>query len=285
MFQYAAGRALASRHGVPLAFDSSWYEQAEHQRAVPRSFDLMNFAVQGQMADSAALRPFCPEDGGLMSAGLLGRFRRRLTGRSVWRFDAMGYSTEFERLGAKVLLEGYFQDPRFFEPVQSALHIELRLRAAPTPEVSAYAAELSQRPTVCIQVRRTDFVANERTAAIHGVCDPGYFQKAWALVRGRVPGAQGVVFSDDVVWAGAAFSGWKDVTVAGPEWNGPAYLHKFHLMQSCRHFIIANSTWGWWAAWLCRFPDKTVIMPERWFLNETLNTAAAGLCLPGWIRC
>jgi hypothetical protein len=45
-------------------------------------------------------------------------------------------------------------------------------------------------------------------------------------------------------------------------------LDDFKKMMSCRHFIIANSSYSWWAAWLGCWPDKKVIAPKRWFTEN-----------------
>jgi hypothetical protein len=55
-------------------------------------------------------------------------------------------------------------------------------------------------------------------------------------------------------------------------------------MGHCQHFIMANSTFSWWASWLARgYADKVVICPEKWFTAPQFNIK--DLYPDSWIRC
>ena len=53
-------------------------------------------------------------------------------------------------------------------------------------------------------------------------------------------------------------------------------------MTQCSDFIIANSTYSWWGAWLCMNPCKEVIYPNRWFGKNNAGKSTIDLFPRSW---
>ena len=44
--------------------------------------------------------------------------------------------------------------------------------------------------------------------------------------------------------------------------NKDGDLYEFELLKSCKHQIISESTFGWWAAFLNENPEKEIYVPK-----------------------
>jgi hypothetical protein len=42
-------------------------------------------------------------------------------------------------------------------------------------------------------------------------------------------------------------------------------------MSACRHFIIPNSSFAWWAAYLSRSENKIITVPSRWISDPNFD--------------
>ncbi|MDR3326575.1 MAG: alpha-1,2-fucosyltransferase [Prevotellaceae bacterium] len=141
------------------------------------------------------------------------------------------------------------------------------------------AKHISKTNSVSIHMRRGDYLKPENLKTLGSICTLDYYVRAIEFIRTRIENPEFVVFSDDMVWAKENFPLGKVLFV---DWNtGKNSFRDMQLMSVCRHNIIANSTFSWWAAWLNKNDEKIVITPAKWS-----NTAIGGnyLALGQWIK-
>jgi hypothetical protein len=93
---------------------------------------------------------------------------------------------------------------------------------------------------------------------------------------------QVIIFTDDPDWAGVQDLFKQDRFVISQ--NNGAY-HDMYLMSKCTDFIIANSTFSWWSAWLCENPDKVVVCPDKWFGVNNQDKNIKDLYPREWLVC
>ena len=85
------------------------------------------------------------------------------------------------------------------------------------------------------------------------------------------------VFSDDIAWCMDNFRGDNFVFIQGDQAKDLDY------MRSCENHIIANSSFGWWGAWLGKNKNKKVIAPSEWFKGDMKEYPTHDIYCEGWV--
>jgi len=262
LFQYALGRVLAEKHGVPLVLDATWFN-AVGWREVSHFLKLQ---VHAEV---------------IRSGSLASRALRKATGKHRWQFGRYPFLAEnptdhsfdpaFLDAPADCALFGYFQSWRYFASIEDELRAELKdllemgcgrdaratvARASSGPELASLTAEDS----VAVHVRRGDFLNHPEFQ----VCDESYYRNAMAGMRERLDAPRFHIFSDDPDWCRETFVD-TDTQIINSGKAAANPLHDLHLMSLASHHILANSSYSWWAAWIGKKPGQHVILPNRWF--------------------
>lgn len=151
---------------------------------------------------------------------------------------------------------GIYQSELFFQKHKDQIMKDFVLVDELTESEEVMQNRMKSGTAVCVHMRRGDYVNSPR----HYVCDEEYYNKAIAKMRELRPGCHFYIFSDDMNWVKENYKS-TDITYVDV---GENEFSDLKLMSSCKHFIISNSTFSWWAQYLSTNEDKIVIAPNRW---------------------
>ena len=203
-----------------------------------------------------------------------------------------------------IYLEGYWQTEKYFQPVEGQVRDvydtdrlmaylkrsgcwgaggERRTRKM----AQDYLDEINNTCSVSLHVRRGDYLTPENQKLYGGICTDAYYIEGIRQMRERFPGCRFFLFTNDRAWAvqqsaeavcqeaeAEKPSGYAECLFSAADitWidlqGGDNDYAEFVLMSRCKHHILANSSFSWWASYLNKNPGKTVLAPQRW-LNGT----------------
>jgi len=157
---------------------------------------------------------------------------------------------------------------------EEGIRRELRFAEPPCERNHALFDRVSQGPTVSVHVRRSDYLL----IAGSPVLTTAYYERAAALIRSRELSPQWVIFSDDIPWCRANLGFLAGALFV--EGNDAEPWEDLRLMATCKHHIIANSSFSWWGAYLGRDTGGMTVAPEKWFGDVPIRTC---LLKEGWL--
>jgi hypothetical protein len=176
--------------------------------------------------------------------------------------DVIGYDPKIYALPTGSHLNGYFQTYVHFWKIRDSLD-KISLKN-PSDWFKIKSAEIERTDVLAIHVRRGDY---EKLSNDYGLLSENYYRKAIELFQHAYPIQKIWIFSDDISVAKKILckhvprdSVWVDPKDV--EDDAEALI----LMSKAKSFIIANSTFSWWAAALGN-PLSKVVAPKKWYRN------------------
>jgi hypothetical protein len=193
--------------------------------------------------------------------------RIRILGRN---FDPTIYNLRIKRPTA---LDTYCQSPRYFCEVEELVRSELEFKVPPPGLSDVTVREITQVNSVCLHSRQSfakqaDGSILQSVADFYGTCDLAYYRRALRELTAAHGNLTIFVFSDNLRWAEQNAREFEAEGCSVNVIDDDDPLRNFYLMRLCKHFIIANSTFSWWAAWLGKHSMKTVCAPSVWNRGE-----------------
>ena len=162
-----------------------------------------------------------------------------------------------------IFLYGYFQSENYFvkyrDELKKLFDKSHELRECNYP----FLEELEKRNSVCISIK----IEHNLSSPIYDVCGEDYYRRAIAYIEEKVENPLFFLCSDNVEKAKALFGeNIKTDIVCQP--GGYDVSLTLSAMSKCKHFVINNTSFGWWAQYLSGNKEKIVVAPARWKKND-----------------
>ena len=170
-----------------------------------------------------------------------------------------GYLEPRLNLEKPIYLEGYFQSPKYFEDIsEDLLHL---LNGRQFAELQNYPEidKLRDSNSVCISVK----VEHNVGSSMYSVCTAEYWRKAIDYIKEKIENPLFFICSDDVDFVLNHLIDPQTNDYVLQNMDYPVHI-SLAAMAECKHFIIGNTTFGWWAQYLSKNRNKIVVAPSRW---------------------
>lgn len=280
MFQYVFYEYMRARYKDLVKADLTWFDRnyKEHQ-----GYELEKvFGIKVKKAsyeEIGLLHEWYPRYYPLAPLRYLSRKyvkwkNKRTCGRQpehhIFDFGPTqyAYNPVFEKLDAQKdwYIEGVFCSDAYYERLYPGIKQSLQFCPAENKEFLQLKAQMQQENSVAIHVRRGDYVGN-----VFDILGVDYYKRAVEAIKMQVEAPHFYVFSDDMEYIQKEFGFLEDYT---PVHNAEGdSFRDMELIASCRHAIIANSSFSYWGAVLGEKEDSKIIAPQRYKKDETISLA------------
>ena len=246
MFQYAAVKGIAKNRGFEYCIPPSGYKDENDEwteHQLLNTYELGINSLQVQFIDQN--RPVVQEQTFTFNEDL------------------------FNNCPDWVSLLGYFQSEKYFLNVRDELLVDFTFKN--DLKETASNALMGIDSPIALHIRRTDYAKYEH----HPIQPMSYYENA---LDNFDDDRTVIIFSDDPKWCHEQSLFESDRFLVSES----DHLMDLCMMTLCSDFIIANSSFSWWGAWLSESPNKKVIAPKNWFgppldqQNDTKDLYGAG---------
>ena len=261
MFQYAFARMLKEKTGADILFDITWFERSKKYI----------IGETGRTTKGLGVRYYEMDIFKNAEIKIVNKFYSNLVKLS----NILGFSKKYKEKNAFIYNEeplnddkyryytGYYQNENYFKSIRNILIHDFEL--PPLKEEDEYNIALlseiqNSGNSVFIHVRREDYVTLGYSVSME------YYRKAVQYIKEHVENPVFYVFcAEDPDYIKNEFDLGCDFKLIGEKnKTRESFYENMRLMEACKHGIVANSSYSWWAAWLNCNEDKIIIAPSPW---------------------
>lgn len=244
LFQYAAAKSLALHHQTDFKIYNREYDiDTKRSFLLDKIFGPESFVTTNELPTFSSARKLAS--------------KLQVWNKRHYVKEKQGASKDdFFSIPKDAVIDGYWQNHQF---ISAEVQKDLKEEIGPII--------LKPKNMVAVHLRGGDYFSNSAIQKHHGNLTEDYYKKAIHEITKAIPNAEFHLFSDEP----RAFE-WEFLIKENIMWMSQGdTLKDFHSLKSYQNYIIANSSFSWWAAYLAMNSESQIIAPSNWFQDEKLK--------------
>lgn len=160
--------------------------------------------------------------------------------------------------GKDYYIEGFFETYRYFIDYEEKIRQQLELHTIPNvSELHDILKKIKESESVAVHIRMGDFVICERVFPL------SYYENAISYIEKIIPKATFFILSEDQ-WVKERFRklNKRNIDIIDLDIHNRDII-EWYVISQCKHHIITNSTYSWWAAFAGSYEKKRVFIPNE----------------------
>ena len=272
LFQYSYGYQLAKRLETDLKLDTSYYNKQNLRQPILLDFNL-------------EYRDIIPEEQLYWTIKFLNKKNPNRIIR-IPNYTCISIGKNFRYLKEtrfhyddrlqyyskdNTYVDGYWQCPDYFEEQKENLINQFDLNTDYLKRLKDIIFKIKSENSVAVHIRRGDYVGNKNPFSLLSLLDKSYYIEAIKKAKIILGNPIFYFFTNDVEWVKKEFGEMSDSFIISDICQC-SDIEELLIMSICKHQIISNSTFSWWAAWLNKNPKKIVWAPNEGWGNKNILT-------------
>jgi hypothetical protein len=273
MFQYAAGRIIALNNNMPLWLDIG-------------SFKLDTAYNRKYCLDYLNIKPDKVINNIYTRVVFFRSFNIKIFDSNIYIDEPVLYNTNEEYLlrlkkglpvnsytnkvliskySKTVIVDGYWQSDKYFSNIKKEITEEFKFTRKLSNKKRKLLYSIMSKNSVCIGIRQFN---ESKESQVHYKLNAKYYRKAIDYLSDKINNPHFYIFTLDKDWALRNIKSEFPITIIGTDNSKMSIFEDLYLMSQCNHFIISNSTYHWWGAWLAEYQRKIIIAPKLGWSNN-----------------
>ena len=184
----------------------------------------------------------------------------------LYNFDPYFYQLKYDRFdGRDIFIFGYFQSESYFYSSKSDVMRLCKVCSKITEKEEFYLSKISNGPCIAVSLRLGyDYTHSDDL----NVCDKAYYFDAISKIVGLTGIKTLFIFSDEIDQAKMILNEMEYNDFVFEFISDMDATQSLRLMYNCNHFVISNSSFSWWGAYLSESKDKLIVGPDVWYNND-----------------